>query len=294
MKIINKKNIITRFKKITYIGHGSSSKVLHVFDSTTSKNRALKMLPLFSEEMFNNEIKILNLMKNKRKNNIVKMIESFSYNNENYIIFKLYNISLSKYIKNYNSTIDKTITISKEIFKGLSFLKNSHIIHFDIKPANIVFKNIHLDSIVIIDFGISVYFKNNPTSYTNPTIYYRPPELLFNGNYDYSIDIWGLGCIIYEIYYRVKLFPYITECELFLNQNRLLGAPSIEFILKFPESHIFYDNIYSPTIISYNNSTYNLHSSKLQNSHDNTILINLILQCCCWDSSKRLQFNFQG
>lgn len=293
MKLINKPLVINRFKKITSIGQGSCSKVLHVFDYTTLKNRALKMIPLFSEEVFINEIKILQLITNNNRNNIVKLIESFSYNNDYYIILKLYHISLSKYIKNNTSTINKTINISKEIFKGLSFLKKKCIIHFDIKPDNILFKTTNLDSIVIIDFGISIHLKNKPHIYNKPTIYYRSPEIIFNGNYDYSVDIWGLGCIIYEIYYRVKLYPYITEAELFLNQNLFLGPPSLEFLIKYPESHKLYDNIYSPTKIFYNNNTYNLPSSKLKISTNDSILINLIRKCCCWDTSNRLRFNFQ-
>ena len=36
---------------------------------------------------------------------------------------------------------------------------------------------------------------------------YRAPELLLKQDYDFAIDIWALGCIMFELYNLVPLFP---------------------------------------------------------------------------------------
>ena len=61
----------------------------------------------------------------------------------------------------------------------------------------------------ITDFGLARPIEENRIKYTPGVVtrWYRPPELLFGSDiYDESIDIWGVGCIIAEMYMRKPLF----------------------------------------------------------------------------------------
>ena len=42
--------------------------------------------------------------------------------------------------------------------------------------------------------------------------YYRAPELVLGSHlYDFSIDIWSVGCIIFELVTKTPLFPGESE-----------------------------------------------------------------------------------
>lgn len=62
----------------------------------------------------------------------------------------------------------------------------------------------------ICDFGLA-RAKSIPTkSYSNEvvTLWYRPPDVLLgNTEYDCSIDMWGIGCIFYEMVTGRTFFP---------------------------------------------------------------------------------------
>jgi serine/threonine-protein kinase SRPK3 len=57
---------------------------------------------------------------------------------------------------------------------------------------------VHNCEIKISDFGNSCY-NNNKTSDEIQTRYYRAPEIILNCPYNKTIDIWSVGCIIYEL-----------------------------------------------------------------------------------------------
>lgn len=280
-------NFIDRFNFNKRLGSGSFSDVYSVFDKKNNREVALKINKI-NNTNFDNEISILSNLKQKERHNITKMFESFSYNHKQYIIFKMYNISLKEYIKGNESSITKTLDIINQISKCLVFLKKHSIIHCDIKPENILFRDNLLNSIVVIDFGISI--NNNYTIDRNKmiqTIYYRAPEILIGTYFDYKIDIWSLGCVIYEIFYRKPLFQFKKTDELFLNQNILLDHPPYEFIKKFPKIYPFYDNIDSPSYLIYDNNIYAFKNYNFIAIHKEKQIIDLVLKCCQWEPKNR-------
>jgi serine/threonine protein kinase len=102
------------------------------------------------------------------------------------------------------------------------------IIHRDLKPENIL---INKGQVKICDFGSSKFLDETPGSYKNtPYVvsrYYRAPELIFASNrYNEAIDIWAVGCILFELLTRTPLFPGDTEGLQILEQSCILGTPS--------------------------------------------------------------------
>ena len=98
------------------------------------------------------------------------------------------------------------------------------IFHRDIKPENILMKD---DFVKLIDFGScrGVFSKQPYTEYIS-TRWYRPPECLFSdGFYNFKVtqkifiviisqmDIWGCGCLFYEMLTLKPLFPGKDEFD---------------------------------------------------------------------------------
>jgi serine/threonine protein kinase len=170
------------------------------------------------------------------KSKLAKIKDYYITDEYVYTIFKKYNITLDSFNIQYNKEFNETIPISlikkisNSLFLGLHELKISKIIHCDIKPNNILIdlvdykavkdlfkdiknKKIKKNDIVrfidikIIDFNKSEEFNSIYKSLNIQTLYYTPPEIILgNRNYNYSVDIWAIGHILYELTTSLFLF----------------------------------------------------------------------------------------
>jgi len=81
------------------------------------------------------------------------------------------------------------------------------------KPENVLFTDGTFQNIKIIDFGASCEHCSSGFSYVQSR-YYRAPEILLGNPYEFGVDMWSLGCIIYELISGSPLFPAHDENEL--------------------------------------------------------------------------------
>ena len=156
--------------------------------------------------------------------------------------------------------MDLVRTITKDILTSLKYLKSKGIVHCDLKPENILFKDFGCKQVKIIDFGSSTFVNDVDYTYlqTRP---YRAPEMVFGCVYDFSIDIWSLGCIIYEIITKKVLFNFkrvedniakafaICKSDSFeifekgKNYKKIINRGQICQCLRDPTSGLFFDVI---------------------------------------------------
>lgn len=69
------------------------------------------------------------------------------------------------------------------------------------------------------DFGVSVYTPGVPRRTFCGTLDYVCPEILLGYDYDYSVDIWALGILTYEIY--AGRAPFASDKDEITQQNIL-------------------------------------------------------------------------
>lgn len=95
--------------------------------------------------------------------------------------------------------------------------------------------------VMITDFGLSranksmeapVFNKdgtrimNSPMSPEVVTLCYRPPELLLGDcHYSFAVDIWSLGCVLFEIITGKAIFEERTEFALLIAMFKRFGTP---------------------------------------------------------------------
>ena len=89
----------------------------------------------------------------------------------------------------------EVINIATDIATGLQFMHSHKVTHRDIKPQNVF---VYSSAYKIGDFGLSSNAKTLMSTKAGTPIY-MAPELLNSSKYDCKVDIWALGCLVYEL-----------------------------------------------------------------------------------------------
>ena len=290
-KIVKETAITPRFILKHEIGKGSFSNVYEAYDIVTESLLAIKAIKNNKKikDASLNEIRILSKLKHKKENNILEMYGHFNLHNHLFIVSKLYSENMKEYMSKHtlqHATISK---LFKQLLNALTCLETNTIVHRDLKPENILFKDSNYNSIVLIDFSLSQ--KQDSTcydcNYTVQTIPYRAPEIYLEKHYDSRLDIWSLGCILYEMYFNTILFDCNTTIDLFIKHNVFLNPPEASFINTF-SNHFkeLYDCIESPNYIKKNT----IYTFKRNNFIKDTMhcpIIDIIFKCLSWNINDR-------
>lgn len=105
-------------------------------------------------------------------------------------------------------TLAQTKSTIWQVLCGLLHCHQRRIMHRDLKPSNLLIDESET-MIKIADFGLARSFGLPLKSYTHEvvTLWYRAPEVLLGSKvYSTAIDMWSVGCIMYELAHRKALF----------------------------------------------------------------------------------------
>ena len=137
-----------------------------------------------------------------------------------------------------------------QIMKSLDHMHRKGIFHRDIKPENILVDKEACNEIgkglKLADFGScrGIYSKQPYTEYIS-TRWYRAPEcLLTDGYYGPEMDLWGAGCVMFEITSLNPLFPGTNEVDQINRIHKILGTPNDDILNKLKAkgaAHISFD-----------------------------------------------------
>jgi serine/threonine protein kinase len=130
-----------------------------------------------------------------------------------YLISEMAVSDLSKWTrkdrKNHCPTFEEIRLWSYSLIQAVACLHRQSIMHCDIKSSNVL---IFADgTIKLTDYTLSIKKWNDPTAsrrHTICTCTHRPLEVWLNRDWDFSVDIWSLGCTLVELLIGELLFPY--------------------------------------------------------------------------------------
>ncbi|GAB4586612.1 serine/threonine-protein kinase [Nocardia sp. IFM 10818] len=114
---------------------------------------------------------------------------------------------------------DVALDIVVQVAGGLDEAHRAGMLHRDVKPANFLIESQpgRPDRVYVSDFGIARTVAHQ-TTLTRPgtvvaTLAYAAPEQIEARPLDHRVDVYALGCALYELLTGLKPFPRRTDVE---------------------------------------------------------------------------------
>ncbi len=129
------------------------------------------------------------------------------------------------------------LMIGYQISGALAHLHALNVIHRDIKPGNVlVWHHTAGVDVKLCDFGVSILLSpEEPSSRTCiGTPFYQSPEMFDGEPYDFKVDIWALGCLLFELCRRAPAFETANMSPLALIA-RILDARHAVFPSRYTD-----------------------------------------------------------
>ncbi|GAM20180.1 hypothetical protein SAMD00019534_033550 [Acytostelium subglobosum LB1] len=192
-----------KFSRKMIIGRGSNGTLVYKGVWCDKVPVAVKEMRKGFTTLINNEVDILIQLTamSSATDNLVRFFGM--EDTEDYIYFatSLCEMSLQELVE---TQMDRFKSMNKQklindIINGVRFLHNNNIIHNDLNPRNILFKDNHL---FITDMGLSKMSVETSFAFTHAPSGqggYYPAEVINNQRKTNSVDIFSLGCLMYYI-----------------------------------------------------------------------------------------------
>lgn len=106
--------------------------------------------------------------------------------------------------------------------------------HADIKPDNILVNGNKMQ-LKLCDFGSASSGTDSEITPYLVSRFYRAPEIILGIGHDFGIDLWSVGCTLYELYTGRIMFAGKTNNEMLKMFMELKGRFPNKLIKKSPE-----------------------------------------------------------
>lgn len=219
------------YELIRKIGRGKYSDVYEGINSENDNFIVVKILKPVKKTKIRREIKILDTIKDGP--NIVKLLDVVRDQESKTpaLVMEFVDTGDLNFRQLYSSFNDLDVRFYIfEILKGLDYCHSMGVMHRDIKPHNIMIDH-KKKKLRIIDWGLAeFYHKGMEYNVRVASRYFKGPELLVGYHmYDYSLDMWSLGCMFAGIIFeREPFFKGDDNNDQLVKIVRVLGSDKFE------------------------------------------------------------------
>uniref|UniRef100_A0A8C2H5Q7 Serine/threonine-protein kinase PRP4 homolog n=1 Tax=Cyprinus carpio TaxID=7962 RepID=A0A8C2H5Q7_CYPCA len=205
-----------RYDVYGYTGQGVFSNVVRARDTARAGQEVAVKIIRNNELMQKTGLKELEFLKKLNdadpddKFHCLRLFRHFYHKQHLCLVFEPLSMNLREVLKKYGKDVGLHIkavrSYSQQLFLALKLLKRCNILHADIKPDNILV-NESKTILKLCDFGSGSHVADNEITPYLVSRFYRAPEIVIGKLYDYGIDMWSVGCTLYELYTGKILFP---------------------------------------------------------------------------------------
>jgi len=232
-----------RFYLKNCIGKGGFSDVYHAIDNITMEPIALKVVHENLKRIVTRERRVLKILQRHEHPHIIRLLlDTSTLDPRGDTVFILC------YPLMKQSLLDEILTARRarggtggldlnllepsirDIVSGMAFLEEQHVVHMDLKPENILRSHGPNGRLVLADFGSSTPNIDHDVKFEAQTPWYRAPEVCLPADYGFEVDLWSLGCIVYEMECGRALFKSDSSAHLTYLHYRDIGPPPVSFL----------------------------------------------------------------
>lgn len=204
-----------RYAVQSVLGKGVFSAVVKCIDQIHGETVAIKVIRN-NDAMRNTGLKEVELLEvlmaadaDDRKH-VIRLKRTFEHRNHLCLVFESLSLNLREVLKKFGGGVGINLkavrAYAQQIFLALSLMRKCKIMHADLKPDNILVSESR-SMLKVCDLGsASLVSENAPTPYL-ASRFYRAPEIILGLPYDTAMDVWAVGCTLYELYSGKILFP---------------------------------------------------------------------------------------
>ena len=195
-------------------------------------------------------IRKLNAVDKEDSHHCIKLKRHFMHKKHLCMVFPSAAMNLRELTKRYGRdgaeivglSLTATKAYAKQLLMSLKLLKKTHILHADIKPDNILV-NEAKTTVTLCDLGAALDVKEMEVTEYMESRFYRAPEIILGQGFGYGMDMWALGCTLYELYTGKILFTGGNNNQMLKLHLNLKGKPSKQFLKKglFHTKHFDFD-----------------------------------------------------
>ncbi|PPR05163.1 hypothetical protein CVT26_012249 [Gymnopilus dilepis] len=175
------------------------------------------------------------------KKHIVRLERTFEHRGHLCLVFESLSMNLREVVKRFGKDVGLNIravrAYAHQLFLALSLLRKLNIMHADIKPDNILV-NEQKTVLKLCDLGSA-----SDASENDITPYLSLPTPVLGVPYDPSLDIWSIGCTLYELYTGKILFPGRSNNQMLLLMMELKGRFNTKMIKKAKFGDVYFDEM---------------------------------------------------
>ncbi|XP_067853790.1 casein kinase II subunit alpha' isoform X1 [Heptranchias perlo] len=194
------------YQLVRKLGRGKYSEVFEAINITNNEKTVVKILKPVKKKKIKREIKILENLRGGP--NIIRLLDVVKdpVSRTPALVFE--HIDNTDFKQLYQILTDYDIRFYMyEILKALDYCHSMGIMHRDVKPHNVMIDHAQ-KKLRLIDWGLAEFY--HPEQEYNVRVasrYFKGPELLVDYQmYDYSLDMWSLGCMLASMIFRKEPF----------------------------------------------------------------------------------------
>jgi serine/threonine-protein kinase PRP4 len=196
------------------IGKGTFATVVRAQDTKTGSAVAVK-IACNNETMYKagqkemDMLQLLNQNDTEDKKHVIRLLRHFDHKGHLCLVFENLSADLREVLKKFGRNVGLNLkairSYAQQMFLALSHMKKCQILHADLKPDNVLVSE-KRNILKICDLGTASFADDAEITPYLVSRFYRAPEVILGIPFDYAIDMWSIGCTLFELYTGRILF----------------------------------------------------------------------------------------
>ncbi|GAA99695.1 hypothetical protein E5Q_06398 [Mixia osmundae IAM 14324] len=179
------------------------------------------------------------------KKHIVRLDRTFEHRGHLCLVFESLSMNLREVVKRFGKDVGLNLravrAYAHQMLLALSHFRKSNIMHADIKPDNILV-NESKAILKICDLGSASDTSENDITPYLVSRFYRAPEIILGLPYDCALDMWSIGCTLYELATGKILYPGRTNNDMLRLHQELRGKITAKLVKKAQFGPMHFDD----------------------------------------------------